>query len=77
MHQVQSNTEEYSLLLFCVGSRARSGARLESPAALAPPLASQGTNAGNEGFSYHEEVKYAKKSSFLKDFYKGGKRVQY
>jgi len=37
----------------------------------------QGTNAGNEGFSYHEEVKYEGKSDFLKDFYKGGKRVQY
>lgn len=36
-----------------------------------------GTNAGNEGFSYHEDVKYEKKSSFLKDFYKGGKRIQY
>ena len=37
----------------------------------------QGVNAGNEGFSYHDEVKYEKKSDFLKDFYKGGKRVQY
>ena len=46
MHHLQSNTEEYSLLLFCVCSRARSGAR-QSPAALAPPLASQGTNAGS------------------------------
>ena len=37
----------------------------------------QGTNAGNEGFSYSDEVKYENKSKFLKDFYKGGKRVQY
>ena len=37
----------------------------------------QGTNPGNEGFSYHDEVKYENKSNFLKDFYKGGKRVQY
>ena len=37
----------------------------------------QGTVAGNEGFSYHDEKKYEGKSSFLKDFYKGGKRVQY
>lgn len=37
----------------------------------------QGTNAGNEGFSYDEEVKFANKSDFLKDFYKGGKRIQY
>ena len=36
-----------------------------------------GTNAGNEGFSYHEEKQYENKSTFLKDFYKGGKRVQY
>ena len=37
----------------------------------------QSTNAGNEGFSYHEDVKYENKSDFLKDFYKGGKRVTY
>ena len=37
----------------------------------------QGNNAGNEGFSYHDEVKFANKSNFLKDFYKGGKRVTY
>jgi len=33
--------------------------------------------SGNMGFSYHDEVKYKNKSSFLKDFYKGGKRPQY
>ena len=37
----------------------------------------QGTVVGNEGFSYHDDVKFDKKSDFLKDFYKGGKRVQY
>ena len=37
----------------------------------------QGTNAGNEGFSYHDDVKFEGKSSFLKDFYKGGKKVPY
>ena len=37
----------------------------------------QGTNAGNEGFSYHDDVKFEGKSDFLKDFYKGGKRVPY
>ena len=34
----------------------------------------QGTNAGNEGFSTLDEVKYEGKSDFLKDFYKGGKQ---
>ena len=31
----------------------------------------------NQGFSYHDEVKYKGKSKFLQDFYKGGKRPQF
>ena len=31
----------------------------------------------NKGYSYMEDVKFDQKSDFLKDFYKGGKRVQY
>ena len=30
-----------------------------------------------QGFSYYDEVKFKNKSSFLKDFYVGGKRPQY
>ena len=30
-----------------------------------------------QGFSYHEEVRFKNKSTFLKGFYKGGNRPQY
>ena len=30
-----------------------------------------------QGFSYHEDVQFKNKSSFLKGFYKGGNRPQY
>ena len=32
----------------------------------------RGMVQGNEGFSYRNEVVYANKSNFLKDFYTGG-----
>ena len=31
----------------------------------------------SQGFSYRDEVRFQNKSTFLKDFYKGGKRPQY
>ena len=41
------------------------------------PVRQGGPVVGNEGFSTLDDVKYENKSDFLKDFYKGGKRVQY
>ena len=38
---------------------------------------SRDTINDSQGFSYHEEIKYKGKTSFLKDFYKGSKRPQY
>ena len=36
----------------------------------------KGKVQNNEGFSYHDEIKYKNKSSFLKGFYQGGDRPQ-
>ena len=35
------------------------------------------TITANKGYSFMDDVKYENKSDFLKDFYKGGKRVQF
>jgi hypothetical protein len=40
------------------------------------PQAPRGTISRNHGFSFHEDVKYAKKSNFLKGFYQGGNKTQ-
>ena len=37
----------------------------------------RGTIQRNEGYSTLEEVKYGKKTSFLKDFYQGGKKPNF